>query len=304
MRASGYEFPRVQVIPGVDRAVFQVDGAEVLTYEFGTDGPRPFVFPARGPSGNVLTRMGHPNPVGHEHHRSIWFGHQNIQGVNFWEEKPNSDVRIKHKKVLAYQDGPEWAGLAADLDWWANGASVMTHRLTLSLSLQPEGHALDVQSRFESHGKPVELGKTNFGFLGVRVAKTLSEQFGGGVLTNSEGATGEPAIFAKPARWVDYSGPSGPKTTEGIAYLDHPSNPQHPTSWHVRRDGWMCASFNLREAYGLAKDHPLDLRYRLLLHKGPADPSLLNVAFDRFAATPALELITTKGTIPILRPKA
>src|SRR5438874_232420 len=69
------------------------------------------------------------------------------------------------------------------------------------------------------------FGKTNFGFLAVRVAKNLSEHFGGGVLTNSEGAKSEPAIFGKQAKWMDYSGPVPNGHTEGITYFDHPTNP-------------------------------------------------------------------------------
>src|SRR4051794_31320193 len=99
------EFPRVQVLPGIERASLLVSGQERLAYEFNAGGPRPFLFPLIGPSGRMLTRMGHPNPVGHEHHRSIWFGHQKVQDVNFWEERPGRDVRVRHKRIVAYRDG-------------------------------------------------------------------------------------------------------------------------------------------------------------------------------------------------------
>src|SRR5262249_36545579 len=79
--------------------------------------------------------------------------------------------------------------------------------------------------RFEASGAAVELGQTNFGFLGVRVAKTMSERYGGGRLANADGATGEPAIFGKASRWVDYSGPAAPGRGRGDAY---PRPPRHP----------------------------------------------------------------------------
>ena len=147
---------------------------------------------------------------------------------------------------------------------------------------------VDLQSRFDSaDGNPVEFGKSNFGFLGVRVAKTMSEQFGGGRSDRRARIEGRAAIFGKSARWVDYSGPSGPGKVEGICVMDHPSNPHHPTPWHVRGDGWIGASFNRESSHGVARDHPLSLRYRLLVHSGPADAEVLNSAWEFYARTPA-----------------
>ena len=118
---GSYKFPRVQVIPQIGRASLGIDGVERVGYEFGEGSARPFLFPLIGPSGNVLTRLGHPNPIGHEHHKSIWFGHASVGGINFWEERPNTDIRIRHRSVRLYQDGEDWGGLVADLDWWAHG---------------------------------------------------------------------------------------------------------------------------------------------------------------------------------------
>lgn len=293
---SLFVFPRVQAIPEVERASLRIDGTERVGYEFGLGQSRPFLYPLVGPSGAWLTRMGHPNPVGHEHHKSVWFGHEKVAGNNFWAEPNHSDVRIRHQRVFLYQDGDNWAGLVADSEWWAHGHTIMRQRLVLAIEPRGDGgFALDLQSRFASVGVPVELGKTNFGFLGVRVAKTISEQFGGGRLTADDGSAGEPAIFGKPHRWVDYSGPSAPGKVEGICYMDHPGNPHHPSPWHVRRDGWMEAAFNLAEPHGLAVDHPLDLRYRLLVHNGPADRSALDSEWKAFAGTPAYTITPVRG---------
>jgi hypothetical protein len=290
-------FPRVQVLPGVDRASFRVDGAERVVYEFGLGQKRPFLFPVLGPSGAPLTRMGHPNPVGHEHHKSVWFGHQKVSGVNFWEERAGNDVRVRHRRVTVYHDGSDWGGLAAELDWWANGRSLLHHTLIVALQpLEVGDYALDLQSRFEVRDAPVELGRTNFGFLGVRVAKTVSEQFGAGTLRNDRGLEGEAALFGGSSRWVDYSGPTRPGQVEGICYMDHPDNPHHPTPWHVRRDGWMEAAFNLREGFGVARDHPLDLRYRLLVHAGRPSTDALQKMWEAFSATPAYGVVPARGT--------
>jgi hypothetical protein len=286
-------FPRVQVIPEAGRASMRLDGIERVGYDFGEGTSRPFFFPVIGESGAWLTRLGHPNPIGHEHHKSIWFGHQNVAGINFWEEKANTDIRIYQRRVRLYHDGHDWGGFVAELDWWAQGRSVLRQELTAVIAPAPfHGFVLDLQSRFDStDGAPVALGRTNFGFLGVRVAKTMSEQFGGGRLTNSEGLQGERELMGTASRWVDYSGPSAPGVVEGICVMDHPTNYNHPTRWHVRADGWVGASFNRESPHGTARDHPLCLRYRLLMHSLAADVAVFNGAWDKFARTPPYAIV-------------
>ncbi len=85
-------FPQVQAVPQVGRVALCVDGTERVGYEFGEGASRPFLFPVIGPSGSILTRLGHPNPIGHEHHKSVWFGHQSVAGINFWEERPGNST--------------------------------------------------------------------------------------------------------------------------------------------------------------------------------------------------------------------
>jgi hypothetical protein len=47
--------------------------------------------------------------------------------------------------------------------------------------------------------------------------------------------------WGKQAPWCDYSGPVDGKTL-GVAIFDHPSNPRHPTWWHVRDYGLFAAN--------------------------------------------------------------
>ena len=241
-----------------------------------------------------MTRLGHPNPIGHEHHKSVWFGHQSVAGINFWEDQPSSDIRIRHRCVRLYHDGNRWGGLVADLDWWAQGRSLFHHELILVIEpISNGGFALDLQSRLDSSGGvPVELGKTNFGFLGVRVARTMSEQFGGGRLMDAKGSVGESsARSASPIHGSTTPGRMLPPRQRGSVSWTIPSNPGHPVRWHVRADGWMGASFNRESAYGVAHGHPLVLRYRLLVHPGQPSHMDLGREWEVFAATPAYSII-------------
>ena len=67
---------------------------------------------------------------------------------------------------------------------------------------------LTIDLQFEAPPKSrVVLGKTPFGPIGVRMAKTIGVTDGGGRILNSAGQRNEAEVFHKPARWVDYSGP-------------------------------------------------------------------------------------------------
>ena len=243
-----YSHPLCEVLPLPEhQAAFLIAGQERVRWHFGASYPRPFFYPFVGPSGRSLTRMGHPGAANHDHHRSIWFAHEKVQGDNFWSDQ--TETRIRQKQWLAYQDGKDEALMAVLLGWYgSDSAELLQQELIACVRPEENGETLlELQSTFRPTAETLDFGKSNFGFLAVRVAKHLSAYFGGGRLTNSEGLITEEVVFGKRARWMDYSGPvpsfgSGGllSTDEGITYFDHPGNPGYPTGWHVRSDGWMA----------------------------------------------------------------
>lgn len=292
-----YEFPRCQCIPLPNQQVsFTIDGVERLKWHFGLDAPRPYFYPLLGPSGTPLTRMGHPGAPNHDHHRSIWFAHHKVLGIDFWGDA--SPARIRQSEWLAYHDGNDEAVMGVKLQWLDghDPQPLMEQELVAAVrpGPQPGETLLELQSQFTPRAESLELAKTNFGFLAVRVAKSISAHFGGGQLTDSEGRVGEPAIFGQAARWMDYSGPVPGGLTEGITFFDHPSNPRHPTHWHVREDGWMGASHCLTDAWMLKKEEPLVLRYLLQAHSGGADAERAEPVFQDFAHRPAFQVSKSK----------
>ena len=297
-----YRVPRCQIIPLPDhQATFLIDGRERLSWHFGENYPRPFFFPLNGPSGKSLTRMGHPGAPNHDHHQSIWFAHNKVLGIDFWGN--TSAARIRQKEWLAYVDGDDEAVMAVKLGWFDghDPKELLEQELIVGVRPGENGETLvELQSTFRPTANLLEFGQTNFGFLAVRVAKSLSAHFGGGQLSDSEGRVGEPAIFGNRARWMDYSGPVANATpsetvAEGITYFDHPSNPSHPTHWHVREDGWMGASACFDGPLTPTRHAPLTLRYLLHAHAGQPDPARANAVFDQFAQRPAFAI--TKATV-------
>lgn len=285
--------PRCTLIPLPNHQVaFLVDGAERLRWHFGPQYPRPFFYPLAGPSGLSLTRMGHPGAPNHDHHRSVWFAHEKVAGVNFWGD--TGAARIRQKEWLAYEDGDAEAVMAVRLGWFDghDPRELLTQDLFAAVIPGPARETfVELQTTFRPTANQLEFAKTNFGFLAVRVAKALSAHFGGGTLTNSDGAIGEPAIFGKPARWVDYSGEQPGGYREGVTYFDHPTNPGHPAAWHVREDGWMGASACFAGPRTTTHAEPLTLRYLLHSHAGMLDARRATDVFAGFGKRPPFELV-------------
>jgi hypothetical protein len=236
--------------------------------------------------------MGHPAAPDHDHHRSLWWGHNNVGGVNFWEERGGGQ-RIKQDAWVHYQDGADEAGLVVRLGWYdAHNVRLLQQEMIAVYRPLEQGEGwLELQATFTPILDELPLGKTNFGFLGLRVAASLSAHYGGGRLRSSTGTVGEKDLFAKPALWMDYSGPIVGDAWEGVTWFDHPSNPRHPTAWHVRDDGWMSPAFCLAEGYTLKKAQPLRLRYGFHVHAKDVSPETAGERFRTFAATAAWAVV-------------
>ncbi len=288
--------PAVQVVPlPYDQASFQFRGVELIRVHFGADLKRPFVFPVRGSAGRSLTRMGHPHdPVSHSHHNSVWLSHQNVEGVNFWED-PGTQ-RIVCRKITRFDDGADRAAMVAEIQWLnSEGTPLIDEVRTIAVRVDPEtpiaestgiprAYLVTIESTFTPAGKPsVVFDTTPFGLIGVRMAKTIGVNDGGGRILNSEGARNERAVFRKPARWVDYAGYIGDSETAGISLFDHPANPGFPSPFHVRNDGWMGICLTLDRPQKATSASPLSVIYGLWVHDGVPKRETIDRAWRDFA---------------------
>ncbi len=292
--------PRAKLVPGMqveplpgDQASVQRDGVELSRYHFGPTLRRPFLFPIIGASGRSLTRMGHPHdPVGHSHHNSVWVAHHDVNGDSFWDD--HGPGRIVQRRILRYDDGAEAAIFA--LNAWIgkdDRVHMLERRGVIAQPLDQGEWLLSLDHQFIAETKPATLGATPFGMVGVRMAKSIGVKDGGGLIRNSEGQVNEqgPAgAFRKRARWVDYSGPITREAVEGITLFDHPSNPNHPSHFHVREDGWMGASLTLEGSRTIEPGHSLRLRYGLYVHKGLPQAETIETRWRAFAASSIADL--------------
>jgi hypothetical protein len=276
--------PQMQVVPmPYNQASFQRDGVELTRYHFGPELHRPFLFPIIGPSGRPLTRMGHPHdPESHSHHNSVWISHFDVNGTDFWGDRGGG--RIRHKRIIEYQDTDQYARLVSENEWINKDGMVLlleTRRIT-TLPLPDAEWLLIIDMEFKATNETVTLGKTPFGMIGVRMAKTIGVHDGGGTIRNSEGAVNEKEVFWKQAKWVDYAGAITNEKLEGITLCDHPDNPNFPTHFHVRNDGWMGASLTYNGPREVRPSEPLHLRYGLYIHSDIKSKEDIEAAWKQF----------------------
>jgi len=227
--------------------------------------------------------MGHPHdPETHSHHNSVWISHFDVDGTNFWNDRGKG--RIRQKRTVEYADGDEQAYLIAENDWVTNEGKVLlleTRRITV-VPLPASEWLITIDMEFKAKDKTVILGKTPFGMIGVRMAKTIGVNDGGGRILNSEGRINEKEVLWKRAKWVDYSGAITNERVEGITLFDHPDNPNFPTYFHVRNDGWMGASLTYDGPREISPDESLHLRYGLYVHSGIKPHEAIEAEWKRF----------------------
>ena len=97
--------------------------------------------------------------------------------------------------------------------------------------------------------------------------------------------------WGKAAAWCDYHGPLDGKVV-GIALFDHPSNPRHPTWWHVRDYGLFAANpfgaheFEKKPAgtgdLTIPAGKSLTFKYRFYLHEGDEKQAKVAERYDAY----------------------
>jgi len=249
----------------------------VMSCHYSREFSKPFVHPLTGPSGSPLTWNG---PQDHMHHRSLWVAHGQVNENDLWSEQPG------HGNIAAADEpsvvsGPAYSEVRLLLSWQSMaGDGLLDEERTLRLwNLSDKHWLLDHSSLLSATYGDVSLGDTKEGgTLCVRVRESMEVE-NGGKIENCWGGVNEAETWGRKANWCDYSGPVE-GAWQGIAVFDHPSNPRHPTYWHVRDYGLMTANvlgvtaFNGREdekgGMSLGRGERLAFRYRVYVHNGDA----------------------------------
>jgi hypothetical protein len=314
----------VRIVQTNDVLEVELNGRLFARYQYA-NGPRPVCFPLLGPGDRAMTRSFPLAKVpgestDHPHHRSLWFGHAPVNGVDFWTEGRDSG-RIVHRGFTDIASGVNTGHIKARHDWLdAAGRVICSDETTIRFQAPTDSAiTLDYEIRLDAAHGEVVFGDSKEGFFALRMADSLrvfspgrkgqpAFPAGGKIVLSTgirdDGASAMAARQAKStartwgqrAAWCDYHGPMEGKIV-GIAVLDHPANPRHPTWWMVRDYGLLAANpFGQHEFEGgpdpragefrLPAGESVTFRYRLILHEGDEQAARIAERFAEFAATP------------------
>ena len=284
----------------------EIDGkpfAEYLTKEV----PQPVIWPVVGPAGKSMTRSYPLGPVqdnekaDHIHHRSLWFTHGDVNGLDFWRDQP-AGVAKQSQNLIAHRDFIKVASgnpavVSTRNDWTSDGKQICEDERKVLFGVDADGTRwIDYTLTFKATESDIVLGDTKEGMFAVRVAGTMKVDAGkGGRILNPDGKTNKDA-WGEPANWIEYSGPVDGESS-GIAILSHPQNFRHPCRWHVRNYGLFAAnpigehhfkpSTVEQGAITIRKGESLVLRYRVVIHQGAWESGQVESAYQQFIADPA-----------------
>lgn len=285
-----------------------VDGKPFTTYYFDPDVAKPYMMPLRTASGTTVTRgfpvgnsvaMGDPKASSFEpHQRPLFFGHGDIDGLDFWQEKVFDHYYSDHGHqayghvVLKDLDEADGNRIRASFILQSpNNRSIGEESQAFVFSGDSQTRIIDCNIVLKATNGPLDLGDTKEGTFALRLAPELSAPHVR--MINSQGSMGEKAIWGKPADWVDYSGSFDGKRVD-VAIFDSPKSFRHPTTWHARSYGLFSANpFGLREftgdadkdgSWAIPEGKSLHFRYRVLIHEGEFSPEQIGQAYAAYAA--------------------
>jgi hypothetical protein len=290
-------------------------GGQLITTYCTSDGKKPYFYPLVGPTGEGLTRGFPMDPQpdearDHPHHRSLFFGHRNVNGIDFWSAETHTEKTkaagmragtVRQAALNGIQIGAGTVTLRVRNDWLDDlGKKLGEDSRVYGLTRLENGDiALDWDITIQATETDLTFGDDKDGTMAVRVIPTLqvkaakeSGKPATGHILNSEGVRDTDA-WGKRAKWVDYFGVDRKGKPVGMAMFDHPQNLRHPTWWHARDYGLFAANpfgihyFENKEEhagdYTVKKGESLRFRYRLLLHRGGPDAKQLDQAWQDWA---------------------
>jgi Methane oxygenase PmoA len=277
----------------------EIDGKLFSEYRT-TDAQRPYMYPITGPSGENLARP-YPMEKGgaedHPHHRSMWFTHGGVNGVDFWGNGEKNGT-IKHTGFEQMKAEGAVGSFVAKSNWvLPGGESVMTDdRLIRIEALAGGGTIVDWTIKMMASAGDVTFNDTKEGSFALRLCPSLSiKESKEAHITTSEGATDKKAWGTR-AKWVTFHGPDPKGNAVSVTVFDHPQNLRHPTWWHARDYGLFAANpFGIHDFekdadktkgnHVLPKGQAMTQRYRVLIESGNPDQAKLAEKFAVFGGS-------------------
>jgi hypothetical protein len=285
---------QVKITQGENKISVAIEGKPFTEFFYGPDVMKPYLYPLRAPDGTNVTRhvpfdKEAGDSTDHPHHTGLWFAHSSVNGYDFWNNykgytTPNRGS-IVVKKIDKITSGKNEGTIDATMEWLdPAGKAIMRENRRMTFFSGTPNRQFDLDIKLTPITQ-ITFGDAKDGVLGIRLAAGLEEPqkkapalpVRSGMMVNADGCKLEDGCWGKRSNWLDYSGKTEGKE-EGVAVLDNPGNPRHPTYWHTRAYGLLGANiFGVRDftkdkaadgSMTLAPGEAIRFRYRLVVHGG------------------------------------
>src|SRR5437867_5788520 len=131
----------VKITEQSDKLRIEINGEHFTDYCF-KGAPHVYFYPLLGPGGAKMTRNWPMEDVAgeehdHPHHRSLWYSHGAVNGIDFWAEGSKAG-KILHDKFVSIKSGADSGVIVSQNNWVApDGKVTCTDERTFRVYSRP-----------------------------------------------------------------------------------------------------------------------------------------------------------------------
>ncbi len=259
-----------------------VSGLPLLVQHASAD-KRPYIHPMIAPDGKgCLTEN---EPWHHFWQHGLYAGLHGVNGLDFWNEGLTGlehDGTFHPKPLAAAHVAGNIVSWVVETDWRSpSGEDILTEYQKWQFEDCGTTYRLDLRWEMKAHCD-ICFDQCAYGGLFLRLPW---HPLTGATALDSEGR-GQAESEGKRSRWVAVSMPLLQRKNEaGVAILDHPKNPVHPTSWRVDGSYGISPSRCIVGGWQLGKGEASLEHYRLVVFCGGIDSSMIENEWEIFSQT-------------------
>lgn len=271
--------------PETGRLHLTIDAKPVLSYCYGdqlAEGVPPkyrrsgYIHPIYGLDGEVLTE---DFPKDHYHHRGLSLMWPIMKvGETACDLWTIDEIRSVFREKLYQRSSGDSAELGIHSVWtMTDGREAADEVLHLVVHAATEvGRAIDVRYVLTARNESISLhGQTNQnkGYGGLVFRTPHASLCTDTVITTDKGRLQGDSLRVQ-FRWADLSArmPGG-QGVSGVTVIPSESHPAFPPTWMLRRYGVLNPSWPGTEEFVMRPGVPLELSYRIYVHRGPVGSS-------------------------------
>ena len=263
--------------------VFRSGQSDPMLVQHAKADTRAHIHPIVAPDGKG--RLTEDTPSHHPWQHGLYVGLNEVNGVGFWTEgllagRQDTDGTFHPWPIANASTHDNAATWTVTSDWRdPSGASMLTE--TQAWTLTDQGATYDIDLAWSlTAALDIRFGEYAYGGIFLRMPYRKD---GDGEAVNNNGQVNTDAEGQR-AKWVSVSVPlEGRDDWAGIAIMDHPSNPEHPTPWRVDGQLGIAPSRCIAGPWTLLRGETTTTNYRLLAFCGPTDPPRIHASWSQFA---------------------